>query len=55
MRRGIATKSAILTDTSERERAALAAERKKKLGLVKRAINIPIVEAEPEEVTEYAE
>ena len=55
MRRSNAKKSAILTDTPERERAALAAERKKKLGPVKRALNIAIVEAEPEEVTEDAE
>ena len=55
MRRSNAKKSAILTDTPERERAVLAAERKKKLGPVKRALNIAIVEAEPEEVTEDAE
>ena len=55
MRRSNAKKSAILTDTPERERAALAAERKKKLGPVKRALKIPIVEAEPEEMTEDAD
>ena len=53
-----ARKSAILTDTPERERAALAAERKKKnLASVKRALNLPNAEAElePEEVVEDEE
>ena len=54
-RRGKAKKSTILTDTPERDRAVLAAEGKKKLGPVKRTLNLFNAEPEPEEVVEDEE